>query len=283
MLNVRAYKMNEAVEVDRRADVRDYLAAERTLLAWIRTGLALMGFGFVVARFGLFLQEIQVTSHVLPAQSYGLSLWFGTALIAAGVVVNLVSGWNHVRLVRELDRGDQAYSRSPGQAVTIALFLALVGLAMTIYLISFRGSAQANSGNNKESPMAPTTSNGIINIPSNHSVDQTVERLKGILQAKGVTLFALVDHSGEAEKAGMKMRPTKLLIFGSPKAGTPLMLAAPSIAIDLPLKILIWEDNQGKVWVSYNSPAYLLERHGVPQDLLQSIAVVEALATKAGE
>jgi uncharacterized protein (DUF302 family) len=77
-----------------------------------------------------------------------------------------------------------------------------------------------------------------------------VERLKGILQAKGVTLFALVDHSGEAEKVGMKMPPTKLLIFGSPKAGTPLMLAASSIAIDLPLKILIWEDAHGKVWVT---------------------------------
>jgi uncharacterized protein (DUF302 family) len=97
---------------------------------------------------------------------------------------------------------------------------------------------------------------GIIDTPSNHTVDQTVERLKGILSAKGVTLFALIDHSGEAEKVGMKMPPTKLLIFGSPKAGTPVMLAAPSLAIDLPLKILVWEDSQGKGWVSYNSPEY---------------------------
>jgi uncharacterized protein (DUF302 family) len=125
--------------------------------------------------------------------------------------------------------------------------------------------------------------NGIVDIPSNQSVDQTVEKLKSILTAKDVTLFALVDHSGEAEKAGMKMRPTKLLIFGSPKAGTPLMLAAPSVAIDLPLKILIWEDSAGKVWVSYNSPAYLQERHGLPNELLQNIAVVETLAAKAGE
>jgi uncharacterized protein (DUF302 family) len=124
---------------------------------------------------------------------------------------------------------------------------------------------------------------GVINIAGNHSVDQTVEKLKGVLQAKGVNLFALVDHSGEAEKVGMKMRPTKLLIFGSPKGGTPVMLAAPGIAIDLPLKILIWEDSQGKVWVSYNSPAYLKERHGVPQELLQNIAVVETLAAKAAE
>ena len=124
---------------------------------------------------------------------------------------------------------------------------------------------------------------GIIDTPSNHTVDHTVERLKGILSAKGVTLFALIDHSGEAEKVGMKMRPTKLLIFGSPKAGTPLMLAAPRSAIDLPLKILIWEDDQGKVWVSYNSPDYVKERHGLPQELLQNIAVVETLAAKAGE
>src|ERR1700686_488696 len=131
--------------------------------------------------------------------------------------------------------------------------------------------------------MTPTTDNGIINTLSNHSFDQTVERLKEILQAKGVNLFAVVDHSGEAEKAGMKMPPTKLLIFGSPKGGTPVMLAAPSIAIDLPLKILVWENAQGKVWVSYNSPDYLKDRHGLPQDLLQNIAVAETLAAKAAE
>jgi uncharacterized protein (DUF302 family) len=125
--------------------------------------------------------------------------------------------------------------------------------------------------------------NGIVDVPSNHSVDETVERVKNILQAKGITLFALIDHSGEAEKVGMKMPPTKLLIFGSPKAGTPLMLAAPSIAIDLPLKILVWEDAKGKVWVSYNSPEYLAERHDLPQDLVQNIAVVGMLASKAAE
>ena len=127
------------------------------------------------------------------------------------------------------------------------------------------------------------TGKGIVDRPSNHSVNETVERLKNILQAKGVTLFALVDHSGEAEKVGMKMRPTKLLIFGNPKSGTPAMLAAPSVAIDLPLKLLVWEDGSGKVWVSYNSPEYLKERHGLPEDLLQNIGVAETLAVKAGE
>ncbi|HBZ72783.1 MAG TPA: hypothetical protein DEP35_24860 [Deltaproteobacteria bacterium] len=154
---------------------------------------------------------------------------------------------------------------------------------MTAYLISVRGFARSYSETREERLVEPTADNGIINAPSNHSVDETVGRLTGILQAKGVTLFALVDHSGEAARVGMKMNPTKLLIFGSPKAGTPLMLAAPSSAIDLPLKILIWEDREGKVWISYNSPAYLQKRHGLPQELLQNIAVVEALAANAGQ
>ncbi len=282
--------MHQPTEMKRRADLRDYLAAERTFLAWIRTGLALMGFGFVVARFGLFLQQLRLFDHAPSAPSYGVSLWFGTALIAVGVVVNLSSAWRHVRLVRELDQGEPACSRSLTQAVAIALFLALVGLAMAIYLVSVRGSANLYSENHEEVTMTSASSKealaggkGIIDKPSSHSVEQTVEKLKNILESKGVTLFALVDHSGEAEKVGMKMRPTKLLIFGSPKAGTPLMLAAPSIAIDLPLKVLVWEDTQGKVWVSYNSPDYLKERHGLPPELLQNIGVVEMLAAKAAE
>jgi len=134
-----------------------------------------------------------------------------------------------------------------------------------------------------EDAMPSASGNGIVSKPSNHSVDETVAKLKGILQAKGITLFSLVDHSGEAEKVGMKMRPTKLLIFGSPKGGTPLMLAAPSVAIDLPLKILIAEDADGKVWISYNDPAYLRDRHNLPENLLQNIAVVGALAAAAAE
>ncbi len=283
--------MNAPTEMRPGAALSDYLAAERTLLAWIRTGLALMGFGFVVARFGLFLQELAAVGSVSSAQSYGLSLWFGTALIAMGVLVNLFAGWQHARLVKELDRGGSTHARPAAPAVAIALFLALVGLAMTIYLISLRGSAHSSGGRNsrnnqEEIPMsqtAPAADNGIISKPSNHSVDETVEKLKAVLQAKGVTLFALVDHSGEAARVGLKMLPTKLLIFGSPKAGTPLMLAAPSIAIDLPLKILVSEDAQGKVWLSYNSTAYLQQRHGVPPALLQNIAVVETLADKAAE
>jgi uncharacterized protein (DUF302 family) len=131
--------------------------------------------------------------------------------------------------------------------------------------------------------MISNSENGIVSIPSHRSVDQTVQKLDEILRAKGVKLFALIDHSGEAEKAGMQMRPTKLLIFGNPKAGTPLMIASPSIAIDLPLKILVWEAADGKVWISYNAPAYLQARHGLPAELVQNISVVAALATSAAE
>ena len=122
-------------------------------------------------------------------------------------------------------------------------------------------------------------SNGIVNKPSNHSVDDTVERLKAMLQASGAVLFGLVDHSGEAEKVGLEMKPTKLLIFGNPKAGTPLMLASPSTAIDLPLKMLVWEDAAQKVWISYNSPEYLQKRHGFPEDLLPNISGLRKLAS----
>ena len=125
--------------------------------------------------------------------------------------------------------------------------------------------------------MVSTSENGLISKLSDRSVDEIVESLKEILRAKGITLFALVDHSGEAAKAGLKMPPTKLLIFGNPKGGTPLMLASPSSAIDLPLKILVAGVGDGKASVSYNSPAYLKQRHGLPQELIQNISVVEAL------
>ncbi len=138
-------------------------------------------------------------------------------------------------------------------------------------------------GGGTELQMKANEKAGIVDVRSNYSANQTVERLEGLLLSKGIALFSLIDHSGEAEKAGMKMPPTKLLIFGSPKAGTPLMLAAPSIALDLPLKILVWEDAHGKVWVSYNSPEYLRDRHDLPQDMVKNISVVGTLAKDAAE
>jgi uncharacterized protein (DUF302 family) len=123
--------------------------------------------------------------------------------------------------------------------------------------------------------------NGLTRIKSTHSVDQTLEKLLDNLNDKGVKVFAVIDHSGEAANAGLSMPPTKLVIFGNPKAGTPLMLAAPSAAIDLPLKILIAEDGQGSVWVTYNRPEYLQARHNFPADLLANIQVVGKLAEQA--
>jgi uncharacterized protein (DUF302 family) len=124
---------------------------------------------------------------------------------------------------------------------------------------------------------------GLISVSSRYSVSDTLARLESAVKEKGLTVFEVVDHSGEAENAGLKMRPTKLLIFGSPKAGTPLMLAAPSLAIDLPLKTLVAEDEQGKVWVTYNSPEYLRERHGFPEELMKNISGVAGLVEKALE
>lgn len=127
------------------------------------------------------------------------------------------------------------------------------------------------------------TNNGIIDLRSSHSVDESVERIKSILRDKGVTLFALIDHSGEAERVGLAMRPTKLLIFGSPKAGTPIMIATPRAAIDLPLKILVWEDRDGAVFVSYNSSAFLQRRHEFPMELTDNLAAIDQIARAAAD
>ena len=263
-----------------RGDLRDALAAERTLLAWIRTGLALMGFGFVAARFGLYVQQLLLAQHVSALQASGLSLWFGTALIAAGVLVNVLSMWRHLALVRWLDRDRTGQPHSTTLAVALSLFLAIVGVAMVIYLVVLRTEQSQFA---EERSVTSGTHEGIIDKPSRHSADDTVDRLKAMLQSKGVTIFAVVDHSGEAAKVGLSLPPTKLLIFGNAKAGTPLMAAAPSAALDLPLKILVWQDGEGKVWLSYNSPQYLRDRHGFPADLTANIAVVEALAAAAAE
>lgn len=129
--------------------------------------------------------------------------------------------------------------------------------------------------------MSTATDIGIQSIPSAQSVDETISRLKDLLNAKSITLFALVDHSGEAAKAGMQMPNTKLLIFGNPRAGTPIMLATPSAAIDLPLKILVAEDTAGRVTVSFNDPAWLERRHGFPPEFVQNLAAVRVLAEQA--
>src|SRR5262249_18397764 len=152
------------------------------------------GFGFVVARFGFFLQELRIAQRIPSPPSYGLSTWFGTVLVVLGVIVNVASGWNHARLLGRLDRGEVARLRSSKLVVAFAFLLALLGLGMAIYLVSIRNSTHSSSSSQKsanaqEESMALIDDNGIVNKPSDHSVEETVEKVKGILQAKGVTLF----------------------------------------------------------------------------------------------
>jgi len=125
--------------------------------------------------------------------------------------------------------------------------------------------------------MTSPSDNGIIHLRSPYSVPETLQRLEALVTAKGLTIFSRVDHSGEAAKIGMEMQPTELLIFGSPKSGTPLMIASPTLAIDLPLKALIWQDVDGAVWLSYNSPEYLQQRHRIPENLLPNIAGIRSI------
>jgi uncharacterized protein (DUF302 family) len=125
--------------------------------------------------------------------------------------------------------------------------------------------------------------NGLVNVPSKYSVQETLDRLESLVKKQGLMVFARIDFSGDAEKAGLTMKQSKLLIFGNPKAGTPLMIASPSIAIDLPLKALAWEDQNGKAWLSYNKPEYLKERHGLPEELVKNISGIKELVKKAVE
>lgn len=129
--------------------------------------------------------------------------------------------------------------------------------------------------------MSEPPNNGLIHLSSPYSVPETLARLESIVRSRGINILARIDHSGDAEKAGLVMPPTKLLIFGNPKSGTPLMIASPTVAIDLPLKALVWQDNKGKVCLSYNSPNYLQQRHDIPDDLLKNIAGIGPICEEA--
>jgi len=122
---------------------------------------------------------------------------------------------------------------------------------------------------------------GIISQPSPYSVTETLDRLEAILRSKGITIFARLDQQIEAEKVGLNLRPTQLLLFGNPKAGTPVMAAVPLIAIDLPLKVLAWQDEIGQVWLSYNAPDYLQQRFSLSDELAQNIVSIETLIKQA--
>lgn len=129
--------------------------------------------------------------------------------------------------------------------------------------------------------MASIPDNGIAHVSSPYSVPETLKRIETIVQARGLAILARIDHSGDAAKVGLTMHPTELLIFGNPKAGTPLMVASPTLAIDLPLKTLVWKDGGGKVWVSFNSPEYLKQRHNIPEVLLKNISGVSLIVEEA--
>jgi uncharacterized protein (DUF302 family)/uncharacterized membrane protein YidH (DUF202 family) len=262
-------------------DPRVYLAAERTFLAWIRTGLALMGFGFVVARFGLFLRELAFAEGGSPVAASGLSIPLGTALVLFGVVVNIFAAVEHVRFVRTTNQGGQAMGRPSKLALVVAFVLAAAGLAMTAYLASGWAANAGLTTIKKEGFVGMKSGDGIVSKPSKYSVPATLDRLDALLRAKGITVFVRVDHSGEAEKVGLKMPPTQLLIFGNPKGGTPAMLAAPTSAIDLPLKALAWQDSDGKVWLSYNDVEYLKRRFGLTDDSVKGLAAASALIEQA--
>jgi uncharacterized protein (DUF302 family) len=123
--------------------------------------------------------------------------------------------------------------------------------------------------------------NGMVHLSSPYSAPETLQRLESLVTTRGLSILAHIDHSGDAAKVGLKMQPTALLIFGNPKSGTPVMIASPTTALDLPLKALVWQDAEGKVWLSYNSPEYLKQRHNIPDDLLKNISGIRAIAEEA--
>ena len=128
-----------------------------------------------------------------------------------------------------------------------------------------------------------STVDGLRILPTQHSVPEVLQRIQSLARAKGLTVFAQIDFSGDAERSGLTMRPTGLVILGNPKGGTPLMIAAPTVAIDLPLKILAWQDTEGRHWLAYNEPEYLQARHRYPPELSKNIAALGALAAAAAQ
>ena len=250
------------------ADWREHLAEERTLLAWLRTSLGLAGLGFVLDRAGILLRAMHVPAATIAEEAPHVH---GVWLVALSLVVNVLAISRHLATLRAMRRAGLTTATPQGPVLLLAALLTVFSAALTITLIPAARAATP------QRTAAMNIGEGIIRKASPRSVPETLDRLEGILKAKGVQVFARIDHSGEAAKVGLTMPPTQVLVFGNPKAGTPVMLAAPSSAIDLPLKALAWQDSAGQVWLGYTDPRYFARRYGLSEQQVAPLGVIADL------
>ena len=249
-------------------DSREFLAEERTLLAWLRTSLGIAGLGFVLDRFSLFLRAMQISTGVAPGHLPHIrGIWF----VLLAFVVNVLAISRHLVTVRGMRRAGLSSAAPQSPVLVVAVLLTVLTAALGLSVVPEARAATLQ----RSLPME--TGEGIMRKPSPRSVPETLDKLEGILKSKGITVFARIDHSGEAAKVGLTMPPTQVLIFGSPKAGTPVMLAAPTAAIDLPLKALAWQDAAGLVWLGYTDPAYFARRYGLTEAQVAPLAGIGQL------
>jgi uncharacterized protein (DUF302 family)/uncharacterized membrane protein YidH (DUF202 family) len=285
--------------LDPRPNAQTRLAIERTLLAWIRTGLAMMGFGFVLDRFGFFLRELSRVSHV-GVRSVHVSLWSGIFLIALGAAVNLGAAVLSYPVLLRARSGENDLPGTWKLGLALAVLTALGGAAIAVLLFvtgpaegaemrlpppsGYRERSHPMRSDMSSANASPPAASGVVSVPSRHNVAQTLERMEAVLKQKEIRLFARIDHAAGAREAGLSLRPTTVLLFGNPQAGTPLMQSQQTIGIDLPLKALVWEDEAGRAWLTYNDPRYLAERYGVrdhPETVQAMTAALQALAAAA--
>jgi len=236
-------------------DSREYLAEERTLLAWLRTSLGIAGLGFVLDRFSIFLRMVQPDLATTGRVPHVHGLW----LVLLSVAVNVLAISRHLATVQTMRRAGLASAAPQTPVLVLAVLLTLLTAALAFSISPAANAATATRSDAME------IGEGTIRRPSPRNVPETLDRLESILKGKGIQVFARFDHSGEAAKVGLKMPPTQVLVFGNPKAGTPVMLAVPTSAIDLPLKALAWQDAAGKVWLGYTDSAYFARRYGLTE------------------
>jgi uncharacterized protein (DUF302 family)/uncharacterized membrane protein YidH (DUF202 family) len=264
----------------------------------------LLGFGFVLDRFGFFLRQLSQVSHVGVRQA-DVSWWSGILLIALGAAVNFSAAVLSYPVLVRARSGENDLPGTWKLGLALAVLTALGGAAIAVLLFvtgpaagagmrttpphDYReGSHTMRSGMppselSKPAPPEPAAS-GLVSVPSRHNAAQTLERLEAVLKQKGIHLFARIDHAAGAREAGLALRPTTVLLFGNPQAGTPLMQSQQTIGIDLPLKALVWEDEAGRAWLTYNDPQCLAERHQVrdhPETVQAMTAALQALARAA--